>query len=143
MVIKRKRGRAGSDIRGGEERTAPGVMATPSIRGWGKQLRSLSAACSSDNPCTHLAFAPAPEPLPRRLATLSAKTLVATLPHCQLLFLASLSFLPARAEGKQLPPEELPPTLEAGAVCGGGKELWRQAGQTLSPVWRTRSRAAM
>lgn len=73
------------------------------------------------------------------MATLSATTLVATLPHCQLLFLASLSFLPGRAEGKQLPPEELSPALEAGAACGGGKGLWGQAGRSLSPVPRARA----
>lgn len=127
LTIKKRVG----DIRG-EERIAQDGHTKPE-RGWGRQRRSLSAACSSDNPCAHLVCprpgASAPGWLPSAPQPL--------LPHCQLLFLASFSFLPARAEGKQLPSQCLPQPWRLGlpVVMGMSRGSGdRQAGALLSDL---------
>lgn len=137
-----ERVRAGGDIRGGNEKTAPGMMATPSMREGGEaaeesisclQLRqSLCPSCICPRPGASALVA---------LATLIATTLVATLSAA----VSCRTLLPA-CEGRReaaAPRRARSPALEAGAARGGGKEIWRQAGRSLSPAGRMRSSAAV
>lgn len=115
---------------GKETRSQPRDGHTEHGKGWGTHQRIYQppAAPTILMPILHLS--PPWSPCPPSWPPSAPKPL---LPRCQLLFLASFSFLPKRAEGKQLPskPWRLGLPVVVGKNCGSGD---RQAEVLLSDL---------